>query len=601
MKSETFSLAAHVLPDYSLGENWSGGVIPGIGMTAVIDNATVLVDPELVISARIILRGVAALSGNGGGFSLAGRAAITAEGSDSLVADGAIVNHGVLHVAGPDVSLTVVVEAGQAIAGSYGLDIPSFENAGLITVANGGSLAIDGTEFSNTGDILVSGGTLEVAGGGVDGGQSAPYPGGHIVLEAGADVAFSDGVTRQVIAFAGAGTLSFADPADVSKVAIADFQDGGSILVPSVADGEALLARLKFTGLPTGLAPGVIATPGGGAIVLEPAAPCFARGTLLLTPAGYAPVEALRPGDRVVTHSGDVRVVRWVGWRAVDIAAHRRPDSVHPIRILPHAFSTGVPARTLRLSPDHALLLHGVLVPAKLLVNGATILRERQCQAVTYYHVELDRHDILIAENLAAESYLDTGNRHMFENVAGTPRKNPVFGRGRQWDAQAHAELCLSGAILRQVRRELADRAWALGYRKRTLTEVSLWVEGRKFLPIAGTAERPVFRVIGLGPASASIRSGRFVPAEMNDGAGDEDDNRVLGIAISRIRLGLVPVAPRDVAISGFHPRAPGDSADWTDGNGVIALPPNVGGISLSIAALPQAWQPPPGSVKLDI
>jgi hypothetical protein len=120
-------------------------------------------------------------------------------------------------------------------------------------------------------------------------------------------------------------------------------------------------------------------------------------------------------------------------------------------------------------------------------------------------------------------------------------------------------------------------------------------------LPIAGTAERPVFRVIGLGPASASIRSGRFVPAEMNDGAGDEDDNRVLGIAISRIRLGLVPVAPRDVAISGFHPRAPGDSADWTDGNGVIALPPNVGGISLSIAALPQAWQPPPGSVKLDI
>jgi hypothetical protein len=601
MKSETFSLAAHVLPDYSLGENWSGGVIPGIGTTAVIDNATALVDPELVLSARIVLQGIAALSGNGGGFSLAASAAVTAEGADSLFADGAIVNHGVLRVAGADVSLTVVVEAGQAIAESYGLAIPSFKNAGLITVANGGTLAIDGTELSNTGDILVSGGALDVSGGGVDGGQTAPLPGGRIVLEAGGDVAFSDAVARQSIAFAGAGTLSFADPADVSKVTISDFQDGGTILVPSVTDGEALLGRLDFTGLPAGLAPGVVATANGAAIVLEPAAPCFARGTMLLTPAGYAPVETLRPGDRVVTHGGDVRMMRWVGWRAVDIAAHRRPESVHPIRILPHAFATGVPARTLRLSPDHALFLHGVLVPAKLLVNGATILRERRCQAVSYYHVELDRHDILIAENLAAESYLDTGNRDMFENAAGTPRKNPVFGRGRQWDRNAYAELCLGGAILRRVRRELADSAWALGYRKRTLTDVSLWVAGKKYLPIAGTAERPVFRVAGMGQAEASIRSGRFVPAEMDEGAGDEDDNRVLGIAISRIKLGLLPVRPRDVALAGFHPRAPGDVADWTDGNGMIALPANVGGVSLSIAALPQAWQPPPGSVKLDI
>jgi hypothetical protein len=601
MKSETFSLAAHVLPDYSLAENWSGGMIPGIGMTAVIDNANVLVDPELTISARIILQGAASLSGNGGGFSLAASSTVTVEGTDSLFADGAIVNHGVLRVAGPDVSLRVVVEAGQAIAESYGLTVPSFKNAGLITLANAGTLAIDGTEFSNTGEILVSGGTLAVLGGGVDGGQTEPMPGGRIVLEAGGDVAFSEGVTRQTIDFVGTGTLSFADPADVSNVTINDFQDGGTILLPSVSDAEALLARLKFSGLPAGVAPGVIATATGAAIVLEPAAPCFARGTFLLTPTGYAPVETLRPGDRLVTRSGDVRLVRWVGWRAVDVAAHRRPESVHPIRILPHSFATGVPARTLRLSPDHALFLQGVLVPAKLLVNGATILRERRCQAVTYYHVELDRHDILIAENLPAESYLDTGNRHMFENAAGAPRKNPVFGRGRQWDRNAYAELCLGGAILRRARREIADRAWALGYRKKTLTDVSLWVAGRKYLPIAGTAERPVFRISSMGHTMASIRSGRFVPAEMDDGEGQDDDGRVLGIAINRIRLGLVPVAPRDVAISGFYPRAPGDSADWTDGNGVIALPSNVGGLSLGIAALPQAWQPPPGSVKLDI
>ena len=71
------------------------------------------------------------------------------------------------------------------------------------------------------------------------------------------------------------------------------------------------------------------------------------------------------------------------------------------------------------MSPDHALYLHGVLVPARLLVNGASIIREPR-DDVTYYHVELRRHGLLDAEGVAAESYLDTGNRGFFAN-AGEP------------------------------------------------------------------------------------------------------------------------------------------------------------------------------------
>ena len=36
--------------------------------------------------------------------------------------------------------------------------------------------------------------------------------------------------------------------------------------------------------------------------------------------------------------------------------------------------------------------------------------------SIEYFHVELDRHDVLFAEGLAAESYLDTGNRGLFAN-----------------------------------------------------------------------------------------------------------------------------------------------------------------------------------------
>jgi hypothetical protein len=39
-----------------------------------------------------------------------------------------------------------------------------------------------------------------------------------------------------------------------------------------------------------------------------------------------------------------------------------------------------------------------------------------------YVHVELDRHDILLAEGLPAESYLDTGNRAAFGTQGGVRR-----------------------------------------------------------------------------------------------------------------------------------------------------------------------------------
>jgi hypothetical protein len=79
------------------------------------------------------------------------------------------------------------------------------------------------------------------------------------------------------------------------------------------------------------------------------------------------------------------------------------------------AFGPDLPRRDLFLSPDHAVYLRGVLVPIRLLINGRTIAQV-PVDKVTWYHVELSRHDVLLAEGLPAESYLDTGNRGMFEN-----------------------------------------------------------------------------------------------------------------------------------------------------------------------------------------
>ncbi len=141
---------------------------------------------------------------------------------------------------------------------------------------------------------------------------------------------------------------------------------------------------------------------------------CFAAGTLLLGPAGEVPVEALAAGMLVATVSGRLATIAWVGRRTLAVGRHADPASVMPIRIATGAFGGGLPHRDLLLSPDHAVLVEGVLIPVRHLANGASIAPVPMV-SVTYFHVELDRHDAVLAHGLACESYLDTGNRHGFE------------------------------------------------------------------------------------------------------------------------------------------------------------------------------------------
>ncbi len=551
-----------------------------------------MINPQTTLNLGITLESGGALSANGGGFTLGPFSSVHAVHNAALYGDGVILNRGAITAGGEETHLRIVVgNASPAIAASYGLAVPSFENRGEITAKNGGTIAVDGTEFSNQGHVVLNAGTLLVTGGAVDGGQGADPPGGTISLSHHGAAIFSDGVADQTFVFSGAGQLRFDDVVDVANVTISGFDTGAKIFAPSEKAAAELLRHLTFTGLPDQYAPTILhAAHGGGVIELEPAVPCFARGCRILTPLGYVAVEHIMPGDPVVTAAGATRPVRWAGRRTIDFFGHSRPDAARPVSILPGAFGPGVPARTVRLSPDHALLLRGVLVPVKLLTNGATILRETDCQAVTYHHLELDRHEILLAEGLAVESYIDTGNRAMFEAASGTPRASPVFGRGAQWDAAAYAPLCLAGPALRAIREALQARVRGLGFTPRTLTSVTLRAGGRTYHPVRGTVATPGFRLAVPHPELVTIHSEHFVPAEFSTSAGEDDDYRRLGIAIRQISIGRARFAPRDIAVSGFHPRGEGDVSDWTDGDGVIAVPPEQESVRLVLAALPQGW-----------
>ena len=176
----------------------------------------------------------------------------------------------------------------------------------------------------------------------------------------------------------------------------------------------------------------------------------------------------IRIGDRVVTHAGTSRPVLWIGQRQLDLTRHPTPDSVRPIRIRADAFADGVPRRDLLVSPDHAVLRDGMLIPARLLLNGASIVRATGQRAITYYHIELETHDILLAENLPAESYLDTGNRGMFAN-ADVPCCTAAPGPGQRPGARRAGGLVRAvhrrpGARRTGIWRTLAMRAGQLGW-----------------------------------------------------------------------------------------------------------------------------------------
>jgi len=144
---------------------------------------------------------------------------------------------------------------------------------------------------------------------------------------------------------------------------------------------------------------------------------CFAEGTLIETETGPRAVETLAPGDRLRTADGGLTSVRWLGLMPVDTRLCH-PAKVNPIRITAGALGEGLPERDLMLSADHAICLDGILVNAGALVNGTTItqVRDMPLDGFTYYHVETDAHQLLLAEGVAAESFIDYAGRDSFVN-----------------------------------------------------------------------------------------------------------------------------------------------------------------------------------------
>jgi len=300
-------------------------------------------------------------------------------------------------------------------------------------------------------------------------------------------------------------------------------------------------------------------------------APCFTAGTFIRTPSGDVVVEQLKAGDMVVTASGQIRPVRWIGNLHVTNLPSQdcaRARNLWPVRIAAHAFAANVPDRDLVVSPGHAIavtVMDEVFTQAIRLVNGATIRQEPR-DSVTYWHVELDSHDVLLSNNLPSESYLDVGNRAALGlNVPALRLAASVSDYARP--------LVEHGPVIDAIRARLVARARDLGWQVSTRSNMHLTVDGRRVEAMMN-GDRASF----IFPATAQnvhLRSRTFRPAEWESCS----DTRTLGLSLSGLHIADGLGHEADIALdhaglaNQFHEGEAADSVAWRWTRGDLHLP----------------------------
>ncbi|MFM9271154.1 Hint domain-containing protein [Halomonas elongata] len=146
---------------------------------------------------------------------------------------------------------------------------------------------------------------------------------------------------------------------------------------------------------------------------------CFAAGTMIATPDGEVAVETLSIGDLVMTAGGEQVPVKWIGRQTISRLTGSGNHA--PVRIRESALAAGIPHQDLVLTASHGVIVDDLVINAGALVNHDTIDYVPSTElpdAVTYYHIETDSHEVILANGTAAETYIDYVDRQAFDNYA---------------------------------------------------------------------------------------------------------------------------------------------------------------------------------------
>nr|WP_294563630.1 Hint domain-containing protein [uncultured Rhodopila sp.] len=288
---------------------------------------------------------------------------------------------------------------------------------------------------------------------------------------------------------------------------------------------------------------------------------CFLPGTHILTDRGEVLVEKLELGDKLVTLGGPTRPLRWIGKGQV-LATRGRRNAATPIIVRKGALTPNVPHHDLRVTKGHSLFLDGILIPAEFLVNHRTIHWDDRAQEVTVYHLELETHDVLLANGAPAESYRDDGNRWLFQNANSA------------WDLPPQepcAPVLTGGPLVDAVWRRLLDRAGPrAGVPLTNDPDLHLLVDGGRLDVAMRSGDFYIFN-LPRAPSEVRIISRAASPQEL----GLARDPRCLGVAVRRMVVRRKAQfrtfeAADERLVEGFHAFEVDQGFRWTDGDALV-------------------------------
>ncbi len=457
------------------GGTGAAGIYGGNAST-ITNNGTITGGGAGNIGGHRAFNGANGSAGSGGaGVTLAGGTLINA----GLIAGG----NGAAAVQFGAHSATLVIESGASFIGAVTAnagagDLLEFDNASSLAlgssftgfaaaqVVNGALVTLSGTLASplqNNGTIDTTDGTTLLITGALTGTGTLIDDPSSIVL----DGSVSSG---QTISFSGTGgIIELGDPAQFNGT-ITGFTAGDTLLADSFtvstssfANGQLILNGTNAEATPetltiniaVSLSPGESFSTGtsGGNTQIEEVT-CYATGTRITTARGEVAVETLAIGDLLPTLHAGLQPIKWIGTRsyAAPFANHAK---VLPIRIQAGALADGIPARDLYVSPGHAICIDDALIHAARLINGVSITQAESVELITYFHIEMENHEIIFAENCPAETFMGEYFRKQFHNAGEFSRLYP--------DAAAPETSCLpvllGGLHLRAIHRRLAARA----------------------------------------------------------------------------------------------------------------------------------------------
>lgn len=313
---------------------------------------------------------------------------------------------------------------------------------------------------------------------------------------------------------------------------------------------------------------------------------CFLSGSLIRTSRGAVEVEHLTIGDSVAVFGPDGeprgwRAVTWIGQGHATVRSDLPDDEAGwPVRIRRHALAENVPQKDLLVTSEHCLLLDGHFIPARMLVNGVSILYDRGFTSYDYWHVEVAPHSIIEADGVLTESYLDTGNRRGFTFQVGRWAEEASFC----WEKDAAAPLGVRRDVAEPIYQAVKARltgplAQRVDVEQDHVDDPSLTVvapSGMVLPLVRQTGQRYLFRLPEACEA-VSIVSRISRPCDVIGPF--VDDRRRLGVLVGKVQLFREDGSRADV--TAFLSASQQDGWDvqeaspcrWTNGKARLALP----------------------------